>query len=365
MSAALRVLVVDDSALMRKVISDILETDPGIEVVATARDGIEAVELVKTFHPDVVTLDVHMPRLDGLTALRHIMRDQPTPVIILTGLDDHKIAVEALQSGAVDIVIKPSGPISADLERVQDELIRKVKLAQLANLRTGFPPVSSITSLHPPPSTSSLTLRSRSTGTRGTWVVAIGASTGGPRAVEYVLRTLPADLPAALVVVQHMPSGFTRSFAERLDKICALTVREGTEGDLLHPGVAYIAPGGYHMHIQRGSVHDELGHITLDDGPPVHNVRPAVDVTMVDVAELFGSRALGVVLTGMGSDGALGLRRIKEEGGVTIAQDRETSVVYGMPRAALALGVVDLVLPLQEIPAMIVQVISGLWRHAS
>ena len=357
LTPGLRVLVVDDSALMRKLITDLLHTDPGIQVVGSARDGLEAIEMVKSLKPDVITLDIHMPRMDGLTALRRIMAEQPTPVVILTGLDDHKIAVEALQSGAVDIVIKPSGPISADLHRIRDELIRKVKLAHLANIDNittkSYEPRPGRT---PPPRPKRLQLASRGIRT-GIWAIVIGASTGGPRAVEYILTRLPEDIPATILVVQHMPPGFTASFAERLNNLCAVTVKEGAEGDMLQPGVAYIAPGGYHMRLRRSGA--SLGQIYLDQGPPENNVRPAADVTMRDAADLFGSRTLGVVLTGMGADGAKGLKYIKERSGTTIAQDRETSIVYGMPRAAAELGVVDMVLPLTEIPQAIIDVVVG------
>jgi two-component system chemotaxis response regulator CheB len=351
MTIKLQVLVVDDSALMRRLISDLLESDPGIQVVGTARDGQEAVEKVATLRPDVVTMDVEMPRMNGLEALSQIMQKHPTPVVMLTGLDDASVALEAMERGAIDFVLKPSGTISVDLYKIREELINKVRLARLVNLRKLSGEVS-------PRSPSLPGTVSLDPGRMRPQAVVIGASTGGPRAVEVVLAALPADLPAAVLVVQHMPAGFTRSFAQRLDQRSPMPVREAEDGHRLAPGHAFVAPGGYHLRVRRGG-RGSNGVVRLDDrSPPLSGLRPAADVTMGDVADVYGPDSVGVVLTGMGSDGAQGVQRIKAAGGVVIAQDSETSVVYGMPRAAARTGAVDWILPLDEIPAAIVRAVT-------
>ncbi len=351
-----QVLVVDDSALMRKLISDLLESDPRIEVMDTARDGVEAVEKVAALHPDVVTMDIQMPRMSGLEALSHIMSQCPTPVVMLTGLTDPQMAIEALERGAVDFVVKPSGTISVDIYKVRQELIEKVKLATLVNLRkvaprvepTARPPL-------PPPPAPPPTLGEGSPIPAGGRAVAIGASAGGPRTLDYLLGRLPAGLPAPVLVVQHMPSGFTRSFAQRLNERSLLAVKEAEDGDIVRPGQAYIAPGDHHMLVEKRSGREI---IRLDQSLRVKGLRPAVDVTLCSVAEAYGTGSIGVILTGMGSDGTEGLQAIKERGGITIAQDKATSVIYGMPRAAVKSGCVDKVLPLDEIPEEIVRLLS-------
>lgn len=373
MPAKLQVMVVDDSALMRRLISDLLESDHGIEVVGTARDGQEAVEKVAALRPDVITLDVEMPGVNGLEALSQIMRQFSTPVVMLTGLSDADVALEAMERGAVEFVIKPSGTISVDLYKVREELIRKVRLARLANLRK-LTWLSAPASVVPPP------VPATGSTTSEQCAVIIAASTGGPRAVEHVLEALPGGLPATVLVVQHMPAGFTHSFAQRLDQRTALRVQEAEEGDRVTAGHAFVAPGGYHLRVRPGSrnsgsvlssskgsvLNSSKGSIIrLDDSAPVGGLRPAADITMIDVAEVYGIGSVGVVLTGMGSDGARGVQQIKAAGGVVIAQDQETSVVYGMPRAAASTGVVDQVLPLSDIPAAIVRAVTRRLESAS
>ena len=345
MSVRIQVLVVDDSALMRKLISDLLESDPRIEVMDTARDGHEAVEKVANLHPDVVTMDIEMPRMSGLDALARIMSQNPTPVVMLTGLTDPRMAIEALEKGAVDFVVKPSGTISVDVYKVRQELIEKVKLATLMNLRKITPQVKP--SALPP-----LKAPSRPSGGRA---VVVGASAGGPRTLGYLLGRLPARLPAPVLVVQHMPSGFTHSFAERLNQHSSLAVKEAEEGNVVRPGQAYIAPGDHHMLVEKQT---SRKIIRLDQSPRVKGLRPSADVTMSSVAEAYGAGSIGVILTGMGSDGTDGFKAIKEQGGITIAQDKATSVIYGMPRAAVKSGRVDKVLPLDEIPGEIVRILA-------
>jgi len=340
------VLVVDDSALMQRIITSLLESDPLIRVVSTAADGYEAIEKVEAVRPDVVTLDIGMPRLDGLQALQQIMQRAPTPVIVLSGLKDAGAAVRALELGAVEFVAKPSGTVSIDLYKVRDELINKVKLATLVKLHR----VMAQAEPSPP-----LPILPRGPAANQAWMVAIGASTGGPRALSELLRRLPAELPASVLIVQHMPAGFTASFAQRLDQRSALHIEEARDGQEVTTGSAYLAPGGVHMVIAR-----ERGQptIRLQDTLPVHSVRPSVDVLMSSVAHLNGAYSVGVLLSGMGADGAEGLAQIKAAGGLTLAQDRESSTIFGMPRVAIERGVVDRVLALSEIPGAIVAAIQ-------
>ena len=347
MAVPIDVLVVDDSPLMQRIITSLLESDPRIRVVSTAADGYEAVKKVRAIRPDVVTLDIEMPRMDGLEALQQIMQRAPTPVVMLTGVKEASAAVRALELGAVEFVAKPSGTISIDLYKVRDELISKVKLATLVNINRMMAKTGPLGPLATSPR------RSPPTGGKegGPWMLAIGASTGGPRALGKLLSRLPADLPASVLIVQHMPAGFTGSFAQRLDQRSPLHVEEARDGQAVTIGSAYVAPGGIHM-----VVTGEHGRptIRLQDTPPVNCVRPSADVLMGSVARLNGACSMGVLLTGMGSDGAEGLAQIKAAGGLTLAQDRESSIIFGMPRAAIERGVVDGVLSLSKIPRAIV-----------
>jgi len=348
MAVPIDVLVVDDSPLMRRIITSMLESDPRIRVVSTAADGYEAIEKVEALRPDVVTLDIQMPRMDGLEALRQIMRRAPTPVVMLSGVKEATAAVQALALGAVEFVAKPSGTISIDLYKVRDELISKVKLATLVNLDRV---VARMEPLVPPLSLSPPMGRMKG----GAWMLAIGASTGGPRALYQVIRCLPAELPSSVLIVQHMPAGFTTSFARRLDQCSPLHVEEARDGQAVTMGAAYVAPGGVHMVVAKER---DQPTIRLQDTPPVNSVRPSADVLMASVARLNGARSVGVLLTGMGADGAEGLAQIKAAGGITLAQDKESSAIFGMPKAAIERGVVDRVLPLSEIPHAIVAAIE-------
>ena len=319
---------------MRNVISDIINSDPQLQVIGTARDGEEALSKLDVLEPDVITLDIEMPRMDGLSVLKQIMKRKPKPVIMLSALtrEGAIYTLKALDYGAVDYITKPSGNISLDLHTIKDEIISKIKMAASANLpKLKIKPIS---------------IESCELGDN---VVAIGASTGGPQALTYVLTSLPQNIPPILIV-QHMPEGFTKSFAERLDKLCKFKVKEAEEGDYISKDLVLIAPGGFHMTVSK------TGRIRLDRTPPIHGVRPAVDPMMASVARFYKSRAVGVILTGMGRDGAYGMKKIKEYGGVTIAQDEETSVVFGMSKAAIEEGCVDVVLPLHKIP------IEIMWR---
>lgn len=349
-STRVRVLVVDDSRLMRRLIRDILESDPSLEVVGEANNGMVAVQMVHSLHPDVVTMDIEMPVLSGLEALGYIMSEVPTPVVMLTGLKGADLAIRALDLGAVDFMLKPSGTISVDLFKVKDELLEKVKLAPLANFRR----IGSSREALPVAETPSPAAPAQNLN----WLVVIGASTGGPPALERLFRGLRPDLPAGILVVQHIPAGFTRSLAQRLDNSSRLTILEAQEGLIVEPGKAYLAAGGSHLVIQRGT-QEQACALHLDDSPPRGTLRPAVDVTMLSAVAGYGPRTLGVILTGMGSDGLEGCRAIRQAGGCTIVQDRASSLIYGMPRAVVDQGLADQVLPLDEIPAAIARVVES------
>ena len=344
------VLVVDDSAFMRKLVTELIEGSDEFRVIGTARHGLDALHKVQTLHPDIVTLDIEMPELDGLGALERIMRESPRPVVMLTarsGAGD-ELALRALERGAVEFVRKPSGPISLDLATIRDELLTALRAAAQVNLSSVH--ASALHSSHDDASVSA-------SSNAGRFVVAIAASTGGPRALAELVPALPAQLDASVLIVQHMPAGFTKTLAERLDGLSALAVTEAVHGESIEPGRVYIAPGGQHMRVQRVG---RARVIMLDDSPPVWGVRPSADPLFRSVAESAGAAAIGVVLTGMGRDGAAGLRAIRDAGGVGIAQDRQSSIIYGMPQAAYVAGGAGTVLPLAEIaPALATMVRRG------
>lgn len=335
----IRVLVVDDSAVVREVLSRELSADPAIEVVGTAMDPYVARDKIVGLSPDVITLDLEMPRMDGITFLRRLMRYQPLPVVVVSSLtpEGSEAALDALAAGAIDVVAKP-GPSYAVGEMSAD-LIARIKAASQARVgRARFKKSSTPDRL---PALKTTTTR----------IVAIGASTGGTQALARILGEMPADGPAVLVV-QHMPEGFTRSFAERLDAECALHVREAEDGEVIAPGKALIAPGNRHLLLRRsGAVY----RAEVKDGPEVSRHRPSVDVLFRSVASAAGSNAVGVILTGMGDDGADGLVAMRAAGAATIAQDDATSVVWGMPGEAVARGGACEVLPLGSIAARAVQ----------
>lgn len=348
----IRVLVVDDSPFMRYTIAKHLSSDPDIVVVGSATDGLDALSKIPALTPDVVTLDVEMPRMDGLTALEHIMHDCPTPVVMLSSLTQRgtRTTIQALMRGAVDFVAKPT--TSTDMRAVVMDLSVKIKAA--ACTQPSEPPARQ-NGTRPMPLPAAPPQKTNKTGLRpfkdGDPVVVIGASTGGPRALQQVLSGLPSDLPAAVAVVQHMPPGFTRSLAQRLNELSGLTVQEAAEGDRLALGLALLAPGDFHLKFESGK------KVSLDHGARRNHVRPAVDVAMETAAQLYGSAVIGVVLTGMGSDGAVGARCIKEAGGRVIAEDESTAVVYGMPRSVIEANLADEVVPLPAVAAKIVEML--------
>jgi two-component system chemotaxis response regulator CheB len=328
-----RVLIVDDSALVRKILSEELGKHADIEVVGTAIDPYVARDKIVRLRPDVITLDVEMPRMDGLSFLAKLMRHFPLPVVVVSSLTprDSDAAVRALALGAVDVIAKPGSAFAT--QGIGDDLARAVRAA--ARARVGQRPAAASTvgaapssALASPDAAPPLLLDTTHK------VLAIGASTGGTQAIEQVLRGLPANAPGT-VIVQHMPEHFTAAFAKRLNGICAMEVREACDGDPVVPGVALIAPGGRHMVLQLSGARY---FARIKDGPPVHHQRPAVDVLFQSVARHAGRNAIGVVLTGMGADGAKGLLAMREAGAHTIAQDEESCVVFGMPREAIRLG---------------------------
>ncbi|NNV05002.1 chemotaxis response regulator protein-glutamate methylesterase [Geobacillus sp. C56-T2] len=344
----IKVLVVDDSAFMRKCISDFLSEHPRLEVVGTARNGQEALAKIASLSPDVVTLDVEMPVMNGLDTLQQIMRDRPLPVVMVSSMttEGAAAAIAAMQHGAVDVIAKPSGPISLDLYKIKEELIRKVLHASEVNIRA-------LVAQRRVPVRHRFSAQAAG-GQKA--VVAIGTSTGGPRALEVVLTQLPPDLAAPVLVVQHMPKGFTKSLADRLDTLATMTVKEAEEGERLQNGTAYIAPAGVHLVVckENGAL-----QARLDESPPRAGHRPAVDVLFESLATIDDVRKVAVVMTGMGTDGTAGLKKLKESGNVkAIAEARETAVVYGMPRAAIEAGVIDVIAPLADIAAAIVQSIG-------
>jgi len=337
----IKVLVVDDSAFMRKMLREILSSDPDIEVIGVARNGKEAVEKVNLLSPDVITMDVEMPVMTGIQAVEAIMKQKPTPIIMVSAytVENASITFEALDRGALDFITKPGGPISIRLQDVKEKIIEKVKAVSHVNVKALRPPLKRRERLEALPGDMEK-------------LVVIASSTGGPKALSYIIPRLPGDLRAGILVVQHMPEGFTKPFAERLDKLSKLTVKEAGEGEKITSSVAYIAPSGYHMKIGE----EWIIHLTKD--APMHGVRPAADITMLSAASVSGKRTIGVVLTGMGKDGSMGVREIKARGGMVIAQDKKTSVIFGMPKAAINTGCVDEVLPLEDIPEGIVNMVA-------
>lgn len=355
----IRVLVVDDSAFMRRIIGDAITAEPDMELAGTAINGLDALLKVEQTQPDVVTLDVEMPEMDGLTALRHLMARYPRPVIMLSSLTQAGAVttIRALTIGAVDFVAKPSGSISLDFHRVRDELVQKIRTASQA--RVHAPQAAPAARLESTP----LSLRRPTPFARpgGPFecVVAIGTSTGGPRALSTVVPSLVDDGRTAYLIVQHMPAAFTRSLAERLDSTSSLHVREAEQGDRLAAGTVLLAPGDYHLQLSAG------GTVQLFQGPRVHGVRPCVDLMLESVAQHFGVLAVAAILTGMGVDGADGAVAVRARGGLVIAEDEATCVVWGMPRAVTERGAANRVVRLERVAAAIAEAVASRPAHHS
>jgi two-component system chemotaxis response regulator CheB len=337
MTRKIRVLVVDDSAYARTALSTRLSADPDIEVAGHARDGIEAVDKVRELRPDVVTLDVVMPKQDGLEALERIMKETPTPVVMASALtrEGAKVTIRALELGAVDFILKPTRSWSPDADASTNELAVKVKEAAKANIKgAGQPTRSSVVKSE---------ARPRSPASRPKEIVVIAASTGGPQTLRTVLTSLPPDISVPILVVQHMPAGFSRSLAERLNELGPLPVAEASHDSRLEKGRVLLAPGGFHMTI------GPRGDVKLDTNPPECGVRPSVNPTMESVTNVYRSATLGVVLTGMGSDGTRGAQLIRAAGGEVLVEDEASCVVYGMPKSVIEAGYADYVAPLSQV----------------
>jgi two-component system chemotaxis response regulator CheB len=355
----IRVLIVDDSAIVRKVLADVLSAAPGIEVVGTAPDPVVARDKILALEPDVMTLDIEMPRMDGLTFLDRVMRFHPLPTIIISSLaqSSTRAALEALQRGAVDVLAKPGGPYSvSDLREDLPRRVRAAASARLTRAKSTEQPAKTLAGSatpHPPqpapqaaPSPQALPAP----------LIAIGASTGGTQAVEAVLREFPAHIPP-VVIAQHIPPVFSKAFADRLDKVCAIRVKEAEDLEMLLPGCAYVAPGNRHLVVER--VGRDRWRARLHDGEKVCYQRPSADVLMESVAQAAGPQSIGAILTGMGKDGAEGLLAMRRAGARTIAQDEASCVVFGMPREAIERGAAAHVVPLPQIGAALLRLVAG------
>jgi two-component system, chemotaxis family, protein-glutamate methylesterase/glutaminase len=347
----IRVLVADDSAFMRTALTRMIQFDPQLQVVATAQNGKEALEKIAEFDPDVITLDIEMPKLDGLGVLRQLMAENPKPAIIVSSLTQEgaEETLNAFDLGAFDCIPKTLSYASLDIMHIRDELIAKLKAGAAAKetfrrKKQALPkPV--------------LAAPRRAWAHKGPIpsVVAIGTSTGGPKALQEVLPLLPADLPAGIVIVQHMPQGFTGPFARRLDGLSKLTVHEAVDGEAIKPGLALLAPATWHMTLFRRSATQYS--VRLSKNPPKTLHTPSVDVMMLSAAEVCGASVMGVIMTGMGYDGSLGMRAIHEKGGRTLGQDEASCAVYGMPRACAEMGTLDRVVPLSHISEEIIHAV--------
>jgi two-component system, chemotaxis family, protein-glutamate methylesterase/glutaminase len=336
-----RVLIVDDSAIVRKLLCEALSGESDLEVVGTAPDPFVARDKILSLHPDVLTLDIEMPRMDGLTFLKRLMRFHPMPVVVISSLaqSSSRAAIEALQSGAVEVLAKPGGPYSVG--EMKQDLAQKIRAAARARLaRITADPIAPVRLSTPPP----FHPANRSA------VIAIGASTGGTEAIRQVLVDMPENSPG-IVVVQHIPAVFSTAFASRLNDLCRIEVKEAADGDRVLAGRALVAPGNFHMTLEkRGGEY----RVTVQDGPRVCYQRPSVDVLFNSVAQAAGANAIGAILTGMGADGAQGMLKMKQAGARTIAQDEASCVVFGMPREAIRMGASDRVLPLQRIASELI-----------
>jgi two-component system, chemotaxis family, protein-glutamate methylesterase/glutaminase len=349
---AIRVLIVDDSAAVRQAMSEVLSADPGIRVIGTASDPFVAARHIRDERPDVITLDVEMPRMDGITFLRKIMAQHPIPVVMCSSLvtDNSETMIQALEAGAVEIVCKPTLGVSQFIHDSHDRLrmaVRSAAAAKVGRTRSAGATMGKLTAdaVLPPPTRTAPMARTTER------IVAVGASTGGTEALKAFLMAMPEDCPA-IVIVQHMPENFTAAFARRLDGLCRITVREARDGDRLLRGQALIAPGNRHTMVARSGA---TYKVEVRDGPLVSRHRPSVDVLFRSVARTAGRNAVGVIMTGMGDDGAQGMREMRDMGARTLGQDEASCIVYGMPKEAMRLGGVEEELPLERIAAAVLR----------
>lgn len=351
MGSKIKVMIIDDSAVIRTVLTEILNGAGDIEVIGTAPDPLFAKNKLTSLQPDVITLDVEMPRMDGLTFLEELMHTNPVPVLMVSSLTQRACdtTLRALELGAIDYVTKPSIEITQGVEALANEIIAKVRIAAKARVR--FAARGSLPAAAASPASPKASALDTSRMATTDKLIAIGASTGGTQAITEVITQLPASIPG-IVVVQHMPPVFTKSYAERLNTMSRVNVKEAEHGDRILRGTAFIAPGGRHMSIRRDGA---MYYLELSDGPPVNYVKPAADVLFRSVARFAGRNAVGVILTGMGEDGARGLKEMREHGALTLAQDEASCIVFGMPKRAIEMDAVDRVLPLSQIPRHILE----------
>ena len=350
----IKVIIIDDSAVVRQVNRETLEKEPDIEVIAVAADPIYALDKMKTNWPDVIVTDIEMPRMDGITFLRKIMAERPTPVVICSSLAEIGAAttMEALAAGALSIITKPKMGVKQFLQDSSNDIVSAVRAAARANMRRVHP--GALAAIPSPKLSADAMLAAREAGTRAMAnttekLIAIGTSTGGTQALEAVLTQLPA-VCAGIVIVQHMPEKFTAMFAQRLNDLCKMEVREAVDRDRVLPGRALIAPGGRHMLLKRSGAQY---YVEVTDGPVVNRHKPSVDVLFRSVAQVAGRNALGIIMTGMGDDGARGMKEMHDAGAQTVAEDESTCIVFGMPAEAIKMGGVDRIVPLDRIPAEI------------
>jgi two-component system chemotaxis response regulator CheB len=363
MEKQIKVLIIDDSALVREVLTKVLSGDKSIQVIGTASDPLHAIKQIKTHKPDVLSLDLEMPKMDGLTFLEKLMSIYPMPVVVVSSLaqEGSKATIKALELGAVEYVSKPKVGIGSGLEKLSEEIISKIKAAADVNMeevrriarrsrmtrmtsnRKESTELREDISIKPPLVNST------------DKIIAIGASTGGTVAIKNILQNLPANMPG-IAIVLHMPAGFTASYAESLNAVCRIKVKEAVHNEPFLRGHAYVAPGGKHMLLEKRS---GSYYIKLDNGPPINRHIPSVDKTFFSIAETFSPNALGIILTGMGDDGARGILAMHKKGSPTIAQDEKTSIVFGMPRQAIKLGAIDNILPLENIAEYIIRYINN------
>lgn len=336
----IKVLVIDDSAFMRRVISEMVNDDDQMYVVGTARNGEEALRKIKGCNPHVITLDLNMPLMDGLEFMERFFKEYSIPILVISSSTQTRRSdktIQALELGAFDFIPKPSGEISLDIDKVKKDLQEKIKLAAASTLKAVHKGREKEVIIEP------------TKGVAQDKILLIGASTGGPRAIKEVITSFTKNFPTGILIVQHMPAGFTNSFAKRLDELSAIKVKEASVGDRIQRGIALLAPGDHHMVLGRSE------RIELLDTPRIHGVRPAVDITLKSVAQIYKEKTIAVILTGMGRDGAAGMSLVKKYGGRTIVQDEATSVVFGMPKAAIDNNSADLVLPLSRIGRAIME----------
>jgi len=346
-SNKIRVLVVDDSVFMRKLISDMLNSYDDVEVVAKAKNGEEALSIIDEFPIDVVTMDIEMPVMDGISAINKIMAVKPLPIIVLSAYAESGAGptIEALQMGAVDFIRKPSGPISFDIEKIKSELIEKIRNAIKIDIKAR--------------SKQKLIFERKKydvSKLNQNLAVVIGASTGGPKALTLLLKEFPYNFPAPILVVQHMPEGFTKQFAEHLNRDCKINIEEAKDGTLVRKGNVYIAKAGYHMMLE--SIDEDKNIIRLIRGEKINSVMPSCEPLFDSAAKIYRNNLIGIILTGMGKDGANGIKTIKRFGGITIAESKNTAMIYGMPKAAIETGAVDFIKPLNEIPDLIIKIMT-------